>query len=172
MTRVVAALTPRRRAFRAGTHPAGFGCVSEGTSSSARRDHSVSSRTLVGVLCLLVGLTALGGGVSLVLYPDGSRTQLPLALLRHSPFTTYLVPGLLLSLIVGLGNTIAGVVALRGGARARALALLGGGALLVWIVSEMLLLRTTHWLQVVYLCLGALIVAESLAPTHRNAWRA
>ena len=123
-------------------------------------------------MCLLVGLTAIGGGLSLVLYPDGSRTQLPLALLRHSPFTTYLVPGLLLSVIVGLGNTIAGVVALRGGSRARALALLGGAALVVWILSEMLLLQTMHWLQIVYLCLGALIVAETLAPTHGSAWRA
>lgn len=123
------------------------------------------------MLCLLVGLTAIGGGVSLVLYPDGSRTQLPLTLLRYTPFRTYLVPGLLLSVVIGLGNAIAGVLALRGGASARRVALLAGGALVVWIVCEMLLLRTIHWLQILYLGLGALIVAESLAPTHSRAWR-
>jgi hypothetical protein len=136
-----------------------------------RHDHHVSSRVLVGVLCLLVGLTAIGGGLSLVLYPDGSRTQLPLTLLRHTPFRTYLVPGLLLSIVIGFGNALAGVLALQRRTRARAGALFAGSALLVWIVAEMLLLRTTHWLQIVYLCLGALIVAESLAPTRSDAWQ-
>jgi hypothetical protein len=123
------------------------------------------------LLCLLVGLTAIGGGLSLVLYPDGSRTHLPLSLLSHSPFATYLVPGLLLTVVVGLGNTLAGIMALRAAPRSRAAALLAGAVLVGWIVSEMILLQTLHWLQVVYLCLGALIVAESLAPTHGGAWR-
>jgi hypothetical protein len=149
------------------------GRVHEGHSdTNTHHRHTASSQSLVGVLCLLVGLTAIGGGVSLVLYPDGSRTQLPLALLRYSPFQTYLIPGLLLSVVIGLGNAIAGALALIGSARARNLCLVAGGALVVWIVCEMLLLRTTHWLQIVYLCLGVLVVAESLAPTQSGARRA
>jgi hypothetical protein len=119
----------------------------------------------VAALCLLIGVTAIGGGLSLVLYPDGSRTQLPLSLLRHSPFGSYLVPGLLLSVVVGLGNAIAGLLELRRHSRARPVSLTAGAVLVIWIVCEMLLLRTMHWLQLVYLVLGALVIMESLAPT-------
>jgi hypothetical protein len=137
--------------------------VREATSESQRP--RISSQTLVAVLCLLIGVTGIGGGLSLVLYPDGSRTQLPLALLRYSPFEDYLVPGLLLSLVVGLGNALASLMVLRGDARARGASLLAGSVLVVWIVCEMVLLRTIHWLQIVYLSLGVLVVVESLAPT-------
>jgi hypothetical protein len=127
--------------------------------------HAIPSQTLVAVLCLLIGATAIGGGLSLVLYPDGSRTQLPLALLRDSPFEDYFVPGLLLVLVVGLGNALASLMVLRGHARARIALLLAGSVLVVWIVCEMVLLRTVHWLQIAYLALGVFIVAECLAPT-------
>jgi peptidoglycan/LPS O-acetylase OafA/YrhL len=153
-------------------YPARFTGVHDGQSGSGTHDGPLlPSGTLVGLLCLLVGLTAMGGGLSLVLYPDGSRTHLSLLLLRYSPFETYLVPGLVLSLIVGLGNMIAGVMVLRNAPRARRAALLAGAVLVGWIVCEMLLLRTLHWLQIVYLSVGLLLLVAVLAPTHGRAWR-
>jgi hypothetical protein len=130
----------------------------------------LASGTLVGILCLLIGSTAIVGGLLLVLYPDGSRAQLSLGLLVHSPFQSYFVPGLLLTFVVGLGNTAAGVIALRRPAQAR-LALLSAGAILVvWIVCEMFFIRTLHALQLVYLALGGLVITEAICdrnPEHR-----
>jgi len=69
------------------------------------------------------------------------------------------VPVLLLMLIIGAGNALAaGLVATR-----RRFGTLGaftaGTALVVWITSEMILLRTVHWLQLGYLAVGVSIVA-------------
>ena len=57
------------------------------------------------LLVLLVGTLGLGavyGGGLLVLAPSGLRLGLPIGFLEHSPFSNFLVPGLLLLVFVGL----------------------------------------------------------------------
>lgn len=132
-----------------------------------RKAPTVASFKLVAVLCLLIGITAVAGGLLLVFYPDGSRVRLPVTLLRHSPFHSYFVPGLLLAFVVGLANAAAGLIALRYPARARSALLLAGAILVIWIICEMILIRTTHALQLVYLILGALVITEAIAPNGR-----
>lgn len=117
------------------------------------------SRALLATLCLFAGLTAIWGGAELVYRPDGSLIDLPLALLAHTPFRDFLVPGLLLALVVGGINTLAGVLVLLRHPRADAEAIVSGSVLAGWIVIEVLLLRGVHWLHGVYLALGIAIVA-------------
>jgi hypothetical protein len=126
----------------------------------------LASGTLVGVLCLLIGTTAIAGGLLLVAYPDGSRAHLSLALLQHSPFRSYIIPGLLLTFVVGLANAAAGLIALRHPTRARPALLLAGAILVVWIVCEMILIQTVHALQLVYLGLGGLVITEAVLGTN------
>jgi menaquinone-dependent protoporphyrinogen oxidase len=121
--------------------------------------------TLAVALCLAAGISALGGGAALVARPDGSAIGLPLWVLRHSPFHDFLVPGILLLLVIGVGNTWA---AYRHAIRdpfAGFVSFASGVALVVWIVVEMIMLRSMHNLQIAYLLLGTAIVAESL---HRG----
>jgi len=47
-------------------------------------------------------LNATGGGLAMVLAPDGSVLQVNTELLAGSPFKTFLVPGLILMLVLGL----------------------------------------------------------------------
>src|ERR1700687_4815566 len=54
------------------------------------------------LLQLLLGLGALFGGGSFILSPDRSLLGVPLELLANSPFTNFLVPGLLLFFCVGV----------------------------------------------------------------------
>lgn len=60
----------------------------------------VESRPLVvSVLIFLhvfLGLQGLAGGVAFILAPDGSLLQMPLSHLRNTPFSSLLIPGLLL----------------------------------------------------------------------------
>jgi hypothetical protein len=110
--------------------------------------------TALATLCLFVGLTAITGGLTLVARPDGSLVQMSVETLRHSPFRDFLIPGLVLALVVGVPNLLAGVIALQ---RRRATALLGlfAGAMITgWIVVEYLLLHAFHWLQALYLIVG------------------
>ncbi|HEX8789397.1 MAG TPA: hypothetical protein VF765_00495 [Polyangiaceae bacterium] len=124
-------------------------------------------RRLLATLCLVTGLTAILGGMELVLAPDGSLIGLQLSLLRYSPFADFLVPGLLLAGVVGVINTLAGVLVLARKRAAGGEALVGGVAMATWIGVEIGLLRTFHWLHGVYMALAAAIVVVALSYEHR-----
>ena len=124
-------------------------------------------RWLLAGLFLFTGFTAASGGAALAVRPDGSLMQAPPSMLAHSPFSTFLIPGLLLFFIVGISNLVAGLLVLRRSPLAPYAAWFGGAALLVWIAAEMILLRTVHWLQIGYLWIAVMIMFEAWRLSHR-----
>jgi menaquinone-dependent protoporphyrinogen oxidase len=131
-------------------------------SAAPRRFKPLPSRTLPVALCSAAGSAALFGGASLMNRPDGSSIGLPLSVLQHSPFHDFFAPGLLLLLFVGLGNTWAALLHAARSDIAGLVSFVSGGALVVWIVVEMIMLRSMNAIQVVCLLLGTAIVAESI----------
>lgn len=119
------------------------------------------SRAAIVSLCLAAGLSAMGGGAVLVASPDGSLMQMPLWMLQHSPFHDFLVPGLLLLLVVGVGNTWSAWLHLRRSDNAPFVSAVTGVALVVWILTEIVMLRSFHPLQGAYFVLGITIVGAS-----------
>ncbi|MBS2031528.1 MAG: hypothetical protein JST54_26750 [Deltaproteobacteria bacterium] len=111
--------------------------------------------------CLFAGATALLGGLVLVASPSGALVHMTVSALQHSPFSSFLVPGLLLAGVVGGSNLWAAIAHLRRSDFAGLLSFVSGSALTVWIVVEMLMLRTVHPFQLVYLALGLAIAARS-----------
>ena len=65
------------------------------------------------VLEVLLSLGALGGGFVLIMAPRGEIMPLPLSALAGSPFDTYLLPGLILFSVLGLGPLVAARMAWR-----------------------------------------------------------
>jgi menaquinone-dependent protoporphyrinogen oxidase len=124
------------------------------------------ARWLLATLCLSVGITAIIGGLALIARPDGSLIHMPTSVLDHSPFSSFFVPGLLLVLVVGLDNLIAGILVMRESTIANAAALVAGAALFIWIVAEMMFLRRIHTLQLSYLVAAIAIIAESMRRTR------
>ncbi len=118
-------------------------------------------RVVLGLLGLAVGVTAIYGGLALTARPDGSLLHMPLALLQPTPFRSFLVPGLLLLLVIGVGNLLAGILVIRRAPGASTAAFAGGAALLTWILTEMILLRSVHWLQLTYLVVAIAILVEA-----------
>jgi len=57
---------------------------------------------LLIVLQFLLGLGALAGGGSFILAPDGHLLQMPISVLKNTPFPNFLIPGLLLFTFVGI----------------------------------------------------------------------
>lgn len=108
---------------------------------------------LVLWLCLFTGLTAAAGGVGLLSSNRDLRGP-PVELLEHSPFDSFLVPGLLLFLVVGLGNLGAAALEARRIKGSELAVLLAGGALTVWIVTQLVMIRTISWLQLLYFLIG------------------
>lgn len=118
---------------------------------------------LVGLL-LFQGLSGLAGGYGLVADPSGAALGLPLEWLAGSPFSTYLIPGLILLLVLGVGPLIgAYLVAFRkpgGGAAAVAI----GASLVIWIGVQIAIVGYQPFppqlpFQVLYGLVGAIILA-------------
>jgi menaquinone-dependent protoporphyrinogen oxidase len=123
---------------------------------------------LLATLCLFTGVTAIGGGLALVAYPDGSFLHMPLSHLEHTPFASYLIPGLLLMLVVGAGALAAGLLALRRSRHAAVVGFAAGAALFLWTATEMMLLRSANWLQLGYLAIAVAMMAETIARPSRR----
>jgi hypothetical protein len=70
------------------------------TVETGRRPAAV--RWTIGVLTFL-GITALGGGIEMLLFYEGNE-YLPADLIERTPFDTFIVPGLILGGIFGLGS--------------------------------------------------------------------
>jgi hypothetical protein len=87
----------------------------------------------------------------------------PLEYLATSPFTSYVIPGLVLGLVVG-GTQFAGAIALL--ARRKAALLLSavaGFGMLIWTFVELAVIKQYSWLQTAYFVLGGLELILVLA---------
>jgi hypothetical protein len=109
-------------------------------SSIPRPVMNRAGRTTVGLLVLL-GLMALAGGVALVSAPDGSVMKMPLTMLDGSPFRDFLVPGMILGGLFGVGSLVVAGAGLRSLRIAPFLAFAIGCAQMIWIVVELAIIK-------------------------------
>lgn len=116
-------------------------------------------RIIVGFLAGFVALTAIGGGIALLVGAEGDR--FPLAWLEGTPFSSYTIPGLILAVIVGGSALIAAVIVFRGH-QTGAPALVASGVLLAGFVGieALILKQVPHGptpLEIFYFGVGTLI---------------
>lgn len=57
-------------------------------------------------LLLFLGLSAIAGGLALVLDPSGTEIGFSIEMLKHSPFPDFLLPGLFLFVVFGLFSLV------------------------------------------------------------------
>ena len=129
---------------------------------------------IVAIACLiLLGLGALAGGIALVSKPDGSVMAFDVSLLAGSPFPDFLVPGLILGGIFGVGSLVVAALGLRRSRTAPFLAFAIGCGQMIWIVVELAIIREFSFLHPTMFGIGLVIAAAAVPwgwPTFR-AWR-
>lgn len=123
----------------------------------------------LGLLQLLVGLAALGSGLLLALEPSGANLGMSADLLAPGPFSSYLLPGLALAVLIGVGHVVGFGRTVGRRARAARTAILLGVALVLWIAAELLWVSATSWLQPAMAGVGAVEVALGVA-MHQHRW--
>ncbi len=122
---------------------------------------------LLFVLLLVQAAGAVAGGIALVAGPQGEVLQMPVSMLEGSPFDSYLVPGLVLLLVLGVLPLAAAVgLWLRRPWAWWAAGVVGCG-LLIWIVVQVSIVDY-HWLQPAYGAMGALILLACLPHSVRR----
>jgi hypothetical protein len=130
-------------------------------SKSTRHARPLSRVAKAAVaLEILLSIGALGGGLVLVIAPRGEIMPLPLSALAGSPFDTYLVPGLILFGVLGLGPLVAARLAWLRHPLAPTTAFAVGVGLLVWVAVEVAIIGYSNEppLQAIYGILGVAIV--------------
>lgn len=147
-------------------------------------DTRTSRPATVWILILLLaflGLNALVAGAAFILAPDGHLIQMPMSNLERAPFTDFLVPGILLSLFIGIYPIVIAFAIWRlpSWAWPNALnpfkaihwswagSLAAGVATIVWIVVQV------QWIQfgalhAIVLIWGGLILLITLLPVVRT----
>jgi hypothetical protein len=122
------------------------------------------ARAAIG-LEVFLGLGALGGGLVLVVAPRGEIMPLPVSALAGSPFDTYLVPGLILFSVLGLGPLVAARLAWSRNPLAPFAAVATGIALLIWVAVEIAIIGYSNEppLQAFYFVLAVVITLVALA---------
>lgn len=111
------------------------------------------------VLEVVLGVGAVGGGLALILGPNGQIIPLPVALLNSSPFASYFWPGLILFAVLGIGPLLVAVTAWRRWDAAPLLTIGVAAVLLIWMTVEILIIGYSNNppLQPLYLALGIAI---------------
>ena len=122
----------------------------------------------LGALQAFIGLGALGGGFMLVRDPSGSALGVPLSFLEGSPFPDFLVPGIFLLVVNGVGSLIGAGFSFNKRRYAQETAIVLGAILVAWIVIQVILIRSFSWMHVLYFILGVVELGIGLYIRRRR----
>lgn len=107
------------------------------------------------VLEALTAISAVGGGVGLVW---DNAIRMPDAWLAGTPFTSWVLPGVFLLLVVAVPMGGAAVLELRRSPWAPAASVVAGAALIGWIAVELLIMQKYNVLQPVMTLIGLVVL--------------
>jgi hypothetical protein len=130
-------------------------------------------RTLAGLT--LFGAISAAAGAWLAISAKGGGV--PLEYLDHSPFDSFVIPGLVLGGVVGGTQGAAAIAVIARRRIALLLSTVAGFGMLIWIFVELAMLRQYSWLQTVYFvhgCVELLVVLAllGLMPSLAIPWPA
>ena len=126
------------------------------------------------ITCMIFqGISGVFGGLGLILDTTGETLNIPLSWLEGSPFTNYLIPGLILFFLLGILPIYIATGLFGNRFLYWRLSLILGIILLIWILVEIIIIgyQPNPPLQLVYGILGVLIVALTLQPKVKNHYR-
>ncbi|HEY9178365.1 MAG TPA: hypothetical protein VIN07_11765 [Flavipsychrobacter sp.] len=118
----------------------------------------------IAILVLLFNaVSALFGGFMLIDEPSGAGLQMPIEAMKSGPFNDYLIPGIVLFSVLGVGSLLALAMLIFNVRYYVQAVLLEGLATIIWIVTQMIVVQDVVLLQIVYLSVGAVLVLCSLS---------
>ena len=117
------------------------------------------ARTAAIVCLVFLAISATWGAALLIQDPLGSPMQIQQRVLQHTPFHSFLMPGILLLVSQGLlGFVVLGIAIFRK-RRCGFWIAFQGSMLVGWITSEVILVREVVWLHYAYWALGLILIA-------------
>jgi len=142
-------------------------------------------RNFLLFLLAFLGLGAIGGGGVLIFSPSGEWMGMPLSMLEYSPFGSFLVPGIILFSVLGVTTCLL-IFALikkpkwrfpelfnffRDMHWAWTFTIYVVFVLIIWIQTEMIILKDVHWAHTLYMFIAMIILFVTLLPQIRSLYK-
>jgi hypothetical protein len=119
--------------------------------------HTRSNRrrlaTGLGILQMFIGIGAVPAGIAMISDPSGHGLGMSLEMLVNSPFADFLIPGVFLLVVNGIGSLLGGIASFKRHRYAGEIAAALGTFLMVWIAAQVWWMGV-HWLHMLYFVLG------------------
>ena len=129
----------------------------------------------VWLMCVLLGftgITAIGGGIEMLIYPQGNEF-VPEAWLADIPIIdSWVVPGLFLLVVLGAGSLFTAYGLFRGQRRGWLATIALGVALIAWIGLEVVFLPERSFLEALYAGIGIILLGLAALPSVRTRFAA
>ena len=138
------------------------------------------------MLLAFLGLSAIGGGGALIISPSGTLLGgLPLSILERSPFTNFLIPGIVLFVVLGIFPTLLVFALMKKKASpfaehfnffkdmhwAWSFSIYIAFALIIWIQVETIYVQGVGWLQTFYMLYAIPMIFVALLSPVRNFYK-
>jgi hypothetical protein len=112
-------------------------------------------RIVLGILQIFIGIGAIPAGLTMIIDPTAQGIGMSTDMLAGSPFPNFLIPGIVLFTVNGLGSLIGAFLTFKRHAFASLSAMGLGVFLMAWVVIQVSILGLPiHWLQWLYFFLG------------------
>ena len=146
---------------------------------------SKTTRNILLALLAFLGLGAIGGGVIFIISPGGKLFGMPLSMLDKSPFSSFLIPGIILFLVLGIAPILLMIALIKKPNSKFAnwfnffkdmhwswsYTIYVAFTLIFWIQIEMVLLNAVSWLHTFYMLLAVVLIFVALLPQVRNLYK-
>ena len=148
-------------------------------------ENVIKTKRIRNIFLIVLGflaLGAIGGGMVLIISPDGELLGLPLSEFKNIPFTSFLIPGIILFSILGIIPSLL-IIALLKKPESKIAEQINifndmhwswtysiyiAFTLIGWIHIELIFLQgVVHWLQTFYMFYAILIIIIALLPQMR-----
>jgi len=113
-------------------------------------------------LHLFVGIGAMLGGLAAITNPK-APLGISVEVLKNSPFSNFLIPGIILFIIIGIGNVFSALM-FRFKSRFQGyISSVFSWALVIWIVVQCIMLNDIAFLHVLFFIIGLIQAGLSMA---------
>ena len=115
-------------------------------------------RIVAIILLFITGLNALAAGYSFIVEPSGEGLGMNVGYLKHSPFSNFLIPGLVLFVAIGMNSFVVAFIAILKKSYYSIFIQLQGCIITGWILIQILMLRMFHILHLVIFVIGIILI--------------
>jgi len=116
---------------------------------------------LIFALHVFVGIGAMAGGLAAITNPQ-NPFEMPAETLVNSPFSNFLIPGIILFTIIGLGNVFSALMFCFKSKYQGYISSVFSWALVIWIVVQCIMLNAVAFLHILFFSIGLLQAGLSM----------